>query len=203
MIKEGVASTIFMKNSSINLLSRPSFSIKRFLHQKRTTLATSITKKMNALTQALFQLIVLGKQCKTWQIKKIRAACQEWGASHMLARSGIHLLLFIVIWSWLMRLCVIPLLLRYIIILLFITVLALLSWPSVSFLRSFYTFGWYFLLKIANHQIHTLHVFFLITFITLLYNPILIYFLDFQLSFGMTFALAIFGHIKHLHKTNN
>ena len=192
-----------MKNSSICLLSRPSFSIKRFLHQKRTAITTNVTKKMNTVTQTLFQLIFLGKQYKTWQTKKIRAACQDWGASHMLARSGIHLLLFIIIWSWLMRLCIIPLLFRYIILLLFIIVLALLSWPSVSFLRAFYTFSWYFLLKIANHQIHTLHVFFLISFITLLYNPILFYFLDFQLSFGMTFALAIFSHIKHLHRISN
>ena len=138
----------------------------------------------------LFSAIFLGKKNKTQTYDKSKDQFKIWGISHYLARSGLHLVIFIMIWHLILCLFPIPFRWKQSILIALALIYALLSWSSVSFIRALTVFMLYKIATIFEIQMHIVHSITLACLFTLLYNPAHLFFLDFQLSFALTFALA-------------
>ena len=119
-----------------------------------------------------------------------------WGLSHYLARSGLHLVIIASIWFILLSIFKVPYLLKNLISAVFIISYHLLTWPSIPFIRSIIVFILYKLCIFFDLQINSLHLLNLTCFIILLFNPFQLFFLDFQLSFGLTYALIWISSIS-------
>ncbi len=191
LIKEGISATIFLKNpDDIKVIHSPRYSIKRFIHQLKSRLISKISQKMNRETADLFSAMFLGKKNKTQTYDKSKDQFKIWGISHYLARSGLHLVIFIMIWHLILCLFPIPFRWKQSILIALALIYALLSWSSVSFIRALTVFMLYKIATIFEIQMHIVHSITLACLFTLLYNPAHLFFLDFQLSFALTFALA-------------
>ncbi len=189
LLKENVLATIFTKKLWYKKISRPFFSFKRWIYNKRDQLFKKLKLKFSSQTFCYFSSIFLGNK-KNRNINNLKIMFGCWGISHHLARSGLHIILFILIWVFLLNLLPMNLYLKKIILLLICLIYQQLSWTSISFLRAFYLFGLFQVGQFFDQQTNFLHLLTFICFIILLFNPIQVLFLDFQLSFALTFALA-------------
>ena len=197
LIKERIIGHCFLtKNNIITLVSRPKYSCARFIFNLREKIFNSLKKKFSSQTFSFFASLFLGIKTNENEHKKIKVYFQWWGLSHYLARSGLHLIMFISLWNFLFKVISFPFLIRQIILLIICSLYYLLSWSSISFIRAFLSLVIYYVLLITGHQVNMLHVLTLVTLSILLCNPIQLFFLDFQLSFGLTFVLFLFQHIK-------
>ncbi len=197
LAKEKIVATLFLEKFNFTLLEKPRFSINKSIFCLRESIFNSLKAKMNRESFALFSSIFLGNRSS---VKKEMEAKKEsfkiWGTSHYLARSGLHLVIFVIIWHFILSLLPISYRVKQIFLLFLILLYALLSWSSVSFERALLMVIIYKLCLLTNTPSHYVHLIVLVTFGVLLVNPLQLFFLDFQLSFGLTFALAWFNHIQ-------
>ncbi len=198
LIKESIATSVCMPKLPCILLSRPHFCITRALWDLKTNLLYRIKDKLSRTTFALFSSIFLGnRQIVKKEMNTIKDYYKTWGISHHLARGGLHLVIFIAIWGLLLNLTPIPFILKQLLLILICTIYLLLSWTSISFMRAFFTFFVYKLCTLSKVSPNTLHALTIVTFCLLFLNPVQLFFLDFQLSFGITGALAWFNLVMH------
>ncbi|HXW85925.1 MAG TPA: ComEC/Rec2 family competence protein, partial [Candidatus Bathyarchaeia archaeon] len=186
LMKENIYATVFTSTVHAHLLLRPSFSFYRSYHGMYTHLHETLFAKLNPTTSPYFSLLFLGEK------KDMHAnfLFQKWGIAHYAARSGLHLTIFIFIWEFLLSIIPIPYFLKQLFLLLLCCVYAFLSKNATSFLRAFVLFllgKFYATQKITTYFLHLLSV---VCCIFLLYNPFLLFCLDFQLSFVLTYALV-------------
>lgn len=203
LIKEKIAATGFLdKSVQHSLINRPTISFARTIFYFRKSLFNTLQRSINYQTFALFSSIFLGNRFSVKkQMENTKEYFKVWGISHYLARSGLHLVIFIMIWHFLFGLMpIFSYFKKQLCLIVFILSYALLSWSSISFERALYTFLFYKLCLLSSRPYHYVHIILLVTFITLCINPFQLFFLDFQLSFSLTFALAWFSHIQ-AHKT--
>jgi predicted membrane metal-binding protein len=73
----------------------------------------------------------------------------------------------------------------------------ILSWASLSFYRALAVFVFSHSARIARRQHHFLHLLLLTCCFFLIINPITLFFLDFQLTFGITVALGLFNYAAY------
>lgn len=193
------------KNSTYKILSRPkynqanclNFSKFNLIQQKIYTLKHSLLSKLKLkLAPTSFSLlatIFLGhKKASTPEdMQLIRDQFQIWGLAHFLARAGLHMIMIALLIKLCLLLLQIPIRLSSPIIICLVLVYYQLSWSSVSFLRALSMVIIYETCKLLNLQIDGLHLLNLILIGTLLSNPVQIFFLDFQLSFALTYALVL------------
>jgi competence protein ComEC len=172
-------------------LQRPYFSINRWLIEKRNALLQKAEKKLSPLSFTLFASIFWGKkELNNYHMEPIKDQFKIWGILHYLARSGLHVLLFIILWNWIFSFLPFRFGIKQLLLGLIIVGYHLLSWPSISFIRSIISFVFYKICLFNDLQINILHLLALTCTLVLLVNPFQLFFLDFQLSFGLTFALA-------------
>lgn len=200
LLKENLAVYATTKTLSYELIKRPIFSLNRYFKKLRNKVFLSIRSKMNKNTFALFTSIFLGN--KNNEIKTLsyfKKQFNNWGLAHYLARSGLHLVIIFLSWFMIVSVFPIPFLIKQIIICLIIFVYTFLSWSSIPFIRSLITFTLYKICILLDLQINTLHCLNLACLIMLLINPIQLFFLDFQLSFTLTFVLIWINsfNLKH------
>lgn len=206
LVKSGINGTLFCHHLKYTLLQRPSYSFQKTLLKIRSSVFDRVRTKMSEQTAAFYASLFLGN-CHTYKtyLKSMKTSFGIWGLSHFLARSGLHLVLFIFLWHILLG--YIPLRSRYkhLLMLILNTIYLLLSWSSLSFMRSFAALCFYYSAHLLQQQPSTLHVITLLSCACLLINPMHLFFLDFQLSFGLTFALAWIYQAISWHKlqTNN
>ena len=93
----------------------------------------------------------------------------------------------------------IPLFIKQLCIFLLNCIYFLFTWPATPFIRSFALFLLNQLCFASKFSFHLLHYLILTCFCFLLYNPLHLFFLDFQLTFALTFALAWFNQVLLLH----
>jgi ComEC/Rec2-related protein len=193
------------KNSTYKILSRPkynqsnylNFSALNLIQQKIYTLKYLLLSKLKLkLTPTGFNLlatIFLGhkKAGNPQDTQLIRDQFQVWGLAHFLARAGLHMIMIALLIKLLLLLLQVPVRLSSPIIIALVLIYHQLSWPSVSFLRALHMVIIYETCKLLNLQIDGLHLLNLILIGTLLSNPVQILFLDFQLSFALTYALVL------------
>lgn len=208
LIKEKIAASIFSEAPEWKLKYRPIFSLRRFIYNTSSNLNKTLQKKLSKESFSLFTSLFLGdtSTCKK-QLEHTRDQFRAWGIMHFLARSGLHLIIFIAVWQSLLCLLPLPFLLKQLIMLLLSLIYFALSWSSISFMRALYTFILYKLCALHKKPSHLVYLLSLVCFFVLLDNPIQLFFLDFQLSFTLTFALAWFNQIssgkKHPIPTNH
>lgn len=203
LIKEGIITTLFLNNFSYELLTRPTISLSRELYNLRETTLGSLQKKMKRKTFQLFASIFLGnKPAPKEQLEASKDHFNTWGVMHYLARSGLHMVIFVLVWQFLLNFIPISFSVKQWLLILLCLLYCLLSWASISFTRAVFSFLVYRLAILARFQTNFLHILTLVCFAILLHNPLQLFFLDFQLSFGLTFALALFTHIQTAAKYN-
>jgi hypothetical protein len=192
LLKEGLHATAFVSSKAITLLHRPYFNMQSLLHDIKYRILKNITRRSSSQTAVLIAAIFFGNRLYVKEdyapLKKIFC---HWGILHFLARSGLHLVIFILLLQLLLRWIPIAFLIKQLLFLILCLIYTALSWHSISFARALWTFVWYKMCHIIGFQVNMVHILVLLSSIFLLYNPMLIFFLDFQLSFAMTFVLAV------------
>ncbi len=200
LFKEGYAATVFMKNPRYSVLKRGQSLrelIKRWLSFHRMHVAESLKNKMSAQTYTLFCPLFLGKKPDSLNnMSSMRKYFQAWGITHYLARSGLHVVIFALICGIIMSYIPCHFSIKQLLIIALTAIYSLLSWSSVSFIRALLTYALYKTCMLLNIAIHPLHVLCLACCCILLTNPLQLFFLDFQLSFVLTFGLAWLNHTK-------
>ena len=197
LCKEHIIGCAYLKKLNYKLLKRPTWSPKRYCATKRVSSATSVSRSLSKRAYTLFATVFLGKKEKSYHYYELRKSCVHWGIVHYLARSGLHVIVLIGIWTVLLRLLSFSFLTNQLLISLFLGLYYLLSWPSISFMRAVLVFLMYQVCMISGRSFQTLHLLTLTTIIILIVNPTQLFFLDFQLSFGLTCTLGLYREISH------
>ncbi|HEX2978538.1 MAG TPA: ComEC/Rec2 family competence protein [Candidatus Babeliales bacterium] len=199
--KENTIGTLVRDLNAEKLLHRPTSSIKRWLYEKKTLLFSRLRSRMSAKTFTFFSAFFLGnRKINKNENDALKQSCKYWGISHYLARSGLHLVIFIMVWEYMLRFIPLAFIAKQLILLLLTIMYFLLTWNSISFFRAFLTFLCYRFFLLTSMQSHTLHAIIFVSLIVLLFNPSQLFFLDFQLSFGITFLLSWINQLKMREK---
>lgn len=201
LIKENVAATLFLPKIDSILINRPTQSLARWLYYFKENLLSRCKSKLKAQTFAFFSSVFLGN--RFWGKKHMetpKESCKTWGISHYLARSGLHMVIFIFAWHLLLNILPLSLIYKESLLVFLSIIYYLLSWPSISFIRAFLSFMLFKTCNILKLPSQLLHLLTIVALLVLAFNPMQLFFLDFQLSFGLTFALAWFNHL-HNKKT--
>lgn len=194
LLKEGICATAFAQQATFKIVAQPAWGVRNWLHQQRVGLVDRLRNRFSHATLALFTSLFLGNRTEEKQEQEIIAQqSKNWGTSHHLARSGLHLVIFIYLLASLLRFLPMSLFAKEILLLTLCIIYHLFSWSSVSFLRAFITFLFYKTCTLLKFPSHVLHILTLACGLILFTNPMQLFFLDFQLSFGLTFTLAWFN----------
>lgn len=165
------------------------------------TIIERFTEKLHGYTATLFHAIFLGyKHVAQKRFSIIKQQFRLWGIEHYLARSGLHMALLALLWMYILSLLPVGLNNKYGIVLVGACIYTYCTIGSISFMRTFLFFCCYKLLGMINAPVHNFHLFIIIMFAVVIYNPMYIFFLDFQLSFILAGSLvwihAIMRHKK-------
>jgi predicted membrane metal-binding protein len=203
LLKENVAGTLVLQKQIVRKVARPPVSFSRWLYYFRKELTERCQKRLDLTTYLYFSSIFLGS-CETKKIiDPIKQHLQQWGIVHYLARSGLHVVIFIIFWQLVLRLFPFSFFIKELLLILLCIIYALFSWPSIPFHRAFFTFLVTRCCTLATIRIYYLPVLALVTIVTLIINPMYLFALDFQLSFGITAALAWFNEIQTNHRAKS
>jgi len=209
--RDGVLTTLFAKKAPgyRTHVYHPLYDLKRFFHAQRAAMYAFFKNRMPAQTFTFFSSLFLGNKTPK-SYPHIKKQFSAWGLAHFLARSGIHIAIIILLLTLFLLLFPLHYTIKYLILVVFLGVYSLFSWSSLSFERAL----WFFLLYVVAHYTtrrpHALYLFSILTTFILLQNPFHLFFLDFQLSFFLTFTLIAFATNKKnrffpdlaSHKTN-
>ncbi len=190
-IKENILGMLVLDANQYTKLNHPRVSFWRWIYTRRNTLVCTLQTHLHPTTFAFFSLLFLGnKSIPKKMLSLLKEKFKLWGILHYLARSGLHLVLFIILWEVLLKMLPLPFIFKHILLLTITITYCLLTWTSISFFRSYCGFLLYKVGILTNRQTNSLHILTVITALLLLSNPMYLFFLDFQLSFGITFLLA-------------
>ncbi|MBT3827497.1 hypothetical protein HOK96_04245 [bacterium] len=193
MIKEGTIATLFTPRPDYKRTSRPIWSLRRALVHQREKLLVKLKKSLSPQTFALVTSIFLGnKRFVKEEMSALRDQWNAWGLAHQLARSGLHLMIFIFLWTTMLGFVPCSFKTKQTILIMLCLAYWAISWTSISFSRALMTFVLYKLCNLLTLPVHGLHLWILVFAITATVNPTAIFFLDFQLSFALTGALIWF-----------
>ena len=107
LYKEGIVGCIYSNRLFYKRIHRPPVSIKRWCSQKREDLKKRISHKLSPKTASLFSTLFLGGRATKHQ-QELRTSFSCWGIVHYLARSGLHVMVLIGTWSFLLSFIPIP-----------------------------------------------------------------------------------------------
>ena len=197
LVRHGVLCSVFASNKQLTVLRHATLTISNTLSRFRERLFDSLKKKLSNQTFSYFAPLFLGN--KTEELTRAdQPYFNFWGVTHFLARSGLHVALFVLLWTMLTRLLPVPLLARNLILLSLFVLYYALSWSSASFIRAASIFTLSRVAAIAGLFSTFVHTLVLVCIVLLMFNPINLLFLDFQLTFGLTMALGLFFAHKPL-----
>lgn len=196
LCREGVQTTIFDPITFLVQDTQVSNSLKMLQETRKTTFATTCAKAQQRSKLLLSSLFFGKKPTDKTSYCNIKHYFAFWGLSHYLARSGLHLVMFILLWGVLLRMVPVRFVIKELMLVAIVLAYSVLSWSSISFLRAFWMFITYKLCNIFLLRMNILSIIILVAFFTLLTNPLHIFFLDFQLSFLLTYALGWIGSTR-------
>ena len=192
LLKQGVSATLFITAKEINCTHRPERSIRRWVHSKRKKLYWSMMRSLTRTSRALASALFFGNRSDDKRTcDKVSHYFKQWGIAHYFARSGLHLVLFVIFLQWLISLLPMNLLIKEVLLLLLVFIYFLMSWASLSFMRALTTLFVYKAHVINKRAFSSVSAIICIAFFALLYNPHYLFFLDFQLSFFLTFNVLL------------
>jgi hypothetical protein len=181
----------------IKRIYRPSWSIKCFLHEQKNKIKERLRKNLAQSEYTLLSSIFLGKK-EPEDLYRIRKTFNAWGITHYLARSGLHLAIIFVLLSTLLNVFLIPLTLKALFIAIICILYTSLSWQSISFTRSLLLMLSYQICTILKLPINSLHLLNIILLGCVISHTNLIFQLDFQLTFILTYSLILINKYKLL-----
>jgi competence protein ComEC len=190
LLKERVLTSIFVKKRNIKCLANQSFSLTRAITTFRNRIYQRLQEKLTPEAFSYFSTLFLGKKHVGIR-EKTDHLFNFWGISHYLARSGLHIALFVFLWKTLFDHLPLLFFVKHFLLILMCGAYYLFSWPSISFYRAASVFILFEFGIIFHQAVHFFHLLSLLCMMTLLLNPIQLFFLDFQLSFALTFGLAV------------
>ncbi len=196
LLKENIITSAQIHDCTIELANRPGYSWSRMVVEYKEKLLKNFRSCMDRETFLAFSSIFLGDPLAKKKEDALKSQLKRWGLFHYIARAGLHLVIFVSIWMFIFGLLPLPWAIRQILIILICSLYFFLTWPSIPFNRAFFTLivvrmcG---LFRLKTYYIPSLS---LIALITLIENPVALFALDFQLSFGVTCALAWFNEIR-------
>ena len=197
LIKEGIFSTLFLSELKYRRLYRDKIAPSYF-NATKNRLLKNLKSKMSDAAFITFSSIFLGyKDSDFYENATTKEQFNIWGISHFLARSGLHLVIILMLWNFIFSLIPIRYNLKQLLYTIIMLTYALLSWTSISFLRAFIMFLLYQTCMILRLSTITHHILTLTCCTVLIYNPFQLFFLDFQLSFALTFAITWAMSFKH------
>ena len=202
-IKEQIAATVFHQQLVYTIIHHPSWSLRRWIFDQKQTILTNLKQKLSPPCFIFFASLFLGDRvCIKKSIEKINEQFKRWGVYHLLSRSGMHLALFIFSWQIALSMIPLPFFIKQLIMLSLSFIYCIFSWTSAPFIRSLTLFTLNRTCLITKTPYHLLHYLTLTCLCFLLYCPLYLFFLDFQLSFGLTFALAWLNQLygQHLYE---
>jgi predicted membrane metal-binding protein len=200
-IKEQVLATLFCNDIHFHIDLHPRWSLRNWIWHEKKRLLDALAHKLSPNGFRFFSSLFLGNRaCIKNELEATNEQFKTWGISHFLARSGLHLALFIFIWQAIFCVIPLPLIVKQIIISLLSCIYFILTWTSAPFTRSFALFVVNKICFFKKTSFHLLHYLTLVCFGFLLYCPLYLFFLDFQLTFALTFALAWFNQVSVQHK---
>lgn len=174
------------------LFMRTATRFGKHVKKNKSITLSNIKEKLSAQTWSLVGPLFFGmKNTHESDDFEIRTQFQSWGLSHYLARSGLHLIIFIIILELMGSLFPLSLLFKHMFVACCIAVYAAFSFSSISFTRALCMVALYSLCSLRTVQYHALYALTLIFCCILLHNPYQLFFLDFQLSFTLTAALVL------------
>lgn len=198
-IKERILAIIFTNNfvykksvaKNINTNLRQKIALYRY------STNNNLKSKLSELTYSLYGSLFLGKKMTSRKnYTHIKDQFSFWGISHYLARSGLHVMLIAFLWGIIIGLLPCGINVKQFLLILLILIYNALSWSSISFLRAFTTFILCKLALLKGLPIYSLHAIVVTCFLLLAHNPIYLIYVDFQLTFLLTFALAWMHIVK-------
>ncbi len=193
-MRSGVIALIFAQNNTYSIKKTTHQSIKRYLFDVRAKTLCAVCNKIDASLQPLYAALFLGNKHDIPMSCSITHRFSLWGISHHLARSGLHL----IIAGWLLILFLQRLPIsersRYLLLAILGFTYYLLSWSSISFDRACFSFILYKIGTWGRTPLDPMHTISLVMLSFLCISPAYLLCLDFQLSFGLTYALAWFNH---------
>lgn len=192
MLKENIWATTFVSYQKIKILN------------KKQSLMCQCYAKFYLLlhpeNMQLFDPLFLGKREKNINALTIQHQSTYWGIAHHMARSGIHLVTLFGLFMGIFHLMRIRHFYRY----LACTLLALfyfhISIANISFTRALLMILIQMFARLHQFNYSSIHALTLTTLIIVMCNPFCIFFLDFQLSFGIT-AVIIWLFTRKWAKT--
>lgn len=194
---EGIIPKLFINKLQFFTLNRPNFSIMRNLKEARYNLAKNSSDRMSKITKTLFEYIFLGLKNPSNLSNELRYKFNYWGIAHYLARSGLHVVMIIFLWSFLLRFIPVGFILKQVILTTLSLIYSLLTWTSVSFERALVTFLFIQLCLIMKLPIRSSYLIILCALIFLIINPIQLFFLDFQLSFALAIGISLYNELQN------
>lgn len=199
--KQGIIATGYLGKEQPFIIKAQPPTITSWLYNTRERLLNTITSQLSPQARLLFSSIFLGyKTAKSPISDTLYEQFQWWGISHYLARSGLHLVMFVIILNALFMFLPISLIFKQAITTVCIITYIFFSWSSISFIRSIIMIFCYMACSMLKMQHHALHTISLACFAILCYNPSHLFALDFQLSFVLTLALILLHHANLMHK---
>ncbi len=187
LIKEQIIGTIFTKDTYIQIIDQK--SIKRYMLELKNNIRTTATQHMSPETKQLFELLFLGYKEES-KITSIDLRFKEWGISHFLARSGLHLNFLIALVSSFLMYIPITWSFKQVIILLIVFCYCTLTWATIPITRTFLMFFFIKLFLIIKYQYDPFNIICFVWMLFLINNPFYLFFLDFQLTFILSGALT-------------
>lgn len=199
-IKEQIVATIFDDAPKYSINNHPTWSLRNWIWNQKKRILDSLASKFSHNTFRFFTSLFLGNRaCVKTSLEDTNEQFKIWGISHFLARSGLHLALFLFIWNTIFCIIPMPLIIKQLIVTLLSCIYFILTWTSAPFTRSFALFLVGKLCLFTKTSFHLLHYVTLVCFCFLMYCPLYLFFLDFQLSFALTFALAWLNQLSAKH----
>jgi ComEC/Rec2-related protein len=203
-MKEQILATIFNPSPSLSITERPYWSLYRWLWNQKNRILFSLEQKLSSECFRFFSSLFLGNRAHIKEeLEETNDQFKTWGISHFLARSGLHLVVFILIWQAIFCIIPIPFFIKQGIIVLLSCIYFALTWTSAPFSRSFCLFILNKICLLSRRSFNLLHYLFFVCILFLLYCPLYIFFLDFQLSFALTFALAWYNEVSFQQKNSS
>jgi hypothetical protein len=190
--KEGIVATARVyEQQKFTVIARPA-TLCTWIEQRRAKLIERLAIILSPQTLSLVNPIFFGyKAEKTAHTDLLREQFQWWGISHYLARSGLHLVMFIFIIQFFCAYIPISINTKRFIVACCIGFYSIFSFMNISFARSLLMILLYFCCSWSRIPQHALHTIATVCILILLHNPQQLFALDFQLSFILTLALIL------------
>ena len=177
------------KNTELQVTHNPQTCIQKII--------VLIHKPLDSLSSSLFEPLFLGRKEKNIENLEIQHKSVYWGIAHHMARSGAHLAILFGLIMLILHYTRFAYFYRYLFCIFLLIGYFAISQSSISFIRSLIMILMHIFAKTFNKVPSSIHTVTATTFATLFYNPFQLFFLDFQLSFGITYIIIWLFNIKN------